>query len=225
MRMRRIEGYMLRPEEAQERWLHTLLDAGKDTEYGKKHGFSSIRNAESFAKTVPMQDYEGIKGQIARMMQGEQNVLWPGEVNWYSKSSGTTSEKSKFIPIPEANLYACHIAGSWDSLALLYHNKPDMEVFRRRNLVLPGSYESLKEYPKTKFGDISALLTFHMPAIGRMFYTPDFDIALQPNFEDKINQIATVISKQDDIVMVAESHEVQNNSVQATFTYLVQEDV
>jgi hypothetical protein len=201
MRMRRIEGYMLRPEEAQERWLHTLLDAGKDTEYGKKHGFSSIRNAESFAKTVPMQDYEGIKGQIARMMQGEQNVLWPGEVNWYSKSSGTTSEKSKFIPIPEANLYACHIAGSWDSLALLYHNKPDMEVFRRRNLVLPGSYESLKEYPKTKFGDISALLTFHMPAIGRMFYTPDIDIALQPNFEDKINQIATVISKQDDIVM------------------------
>jgi hypothetical protein len=150
---------------------------------------------------VPANDYDSIKGYISRMMRGERDVLWPGEINWYSKSSGTTSDKSKFIPVPFENMYGCHVAGSWDSLALLYHNKPDMEVFQRKNLLVVGSFDALNDYPKTHYGDISAVLTHHMPWIGRMFYTPDFDTVLQPNFESKLEQIADLTSKQDDIVM------------------------
>jgi hypothetical protein len=200
-RMRRIEQYMRNPEEAQERWLRKLLDTARDTEFGRQHGFSDLRNAEDFARQVPISDYDGIKSQIFRMMRGERDVLWPGEVNWYSKSSGTTSDKSKFIPVPESNLRGCHVAGSLDSLALLYHNRPNMEIFRRRNLVMSGSFQALPEYPKTRFGDVSAVLTYHMPAIGRWFYTPDFDVVLQADFEKKIEQVADITSKQDDIVM------------------------
>jgi hypothetical protein len=200
-RMRRIEQYMRDPEEAQERWLRKLLDTARDTEFGRQHGFSGLRNAEDFARQVPISDYDGIKGQIFRMMRGERDVLWPGEVNWYSKSSGTTSDKSKFIPVPESNLRGCHMAGSLDSLALLYHNRPNMEIFRRRNLVMSGSFQELPEYPKTRFGDVSAVLTYHMPAVGRWFYTPDFDVVLQADFEKKIEQVAEITSKQDDIVM------------------------
>jgi hypothetical protein len=192
---------MKRPEEPQERWLQRLLDTARNTEFGRQHHFAGIRNADDFARAVPAQDYDRLKGQINRMMHGERNVLWPGEINWYSKSSGTTSDKSKFIPVPMSNLYACHHAGSWDSLALLYHNKPDMEIFRRKNLVMSGSFQALTDYPRTNAGDVSALLTHHMPAIGRAFYTPDFETALLPNFEEKIQRIADTTSRRDDIVM------------------------
>jgi hypothetical protein len=201
LRMRRIERYMQHPEEVQERWLHHLIELARKTEFGQQYNFAEIRNFEDFARNVPVHDYDGLKTQIARMMRGEKDVLWPGEVNWYSKSSGTTSDKSKFIPVPESNLFGCHIAGSWDSMALLYHNKPDMEVFRHKNLVLSGSFTALEEYPKTKYGDVSAVLTEHMPAIGRLFYTPDFETVLQPNFEKKIEQVAELTSKRDDIVL------------------------
>lgn len=201
LRMRRIERYMQRPEEAQERWFRTLIDTARDTEFGRQYNFAGIRTIQDFTRMVPIHDYDKIKGYINRMMHGERDILWPGEINWYSKSSGTTSDKSKFIPVPSVNLYDCHIAGSWDSLALLYHNKPDMQVFRHKNLVLPGSFQSFQERPETRFGDVSAILTYHMPAIGRMFYTPDFEMALQSNFEDKLHKAAEIVSKQNDIVM------------------------
>jgi len=201
LRMKRIERYMQHPEEAQERWLRTLLDTAQNTEFGRSYNFAGIRNADDFAREVPVHDYERIKGYIQRMMHGERDVLWPGEINWYSKSSGTTSDKSKFIPVPYSNMYGCHIAGSWDSLALLYHNKPDMEIFRRKNLVMSGSFEPLADYPKTHYGDVSALLTHHMPSIARSFYTPDLEVVLQSNFEKKLEQVAEITSKQDDVVM------------------------
>ncbi|MCA0238834.1 MAG: GH3 auxin-responsive promoter family protein [Bacteroidetes bacterium] len=201
VRMKRIEHYIEHPEEVQERWLRSLIDAAQSTEFGRRYGFSEIRDAEEFARRVPVHDYEKLKGDINRMMHGEQDVLWPGEINWYSKSSGTTSDKSKYIPVPYANMYDCHIAGSWDSLAMLYNNKPDMEIFRRKNLVMSGSFESLIDYPKTNYGDVSAVLTYHMPAIARPFYTPDLEVVLQSNFEDKIEQVAEITSKEDDVVM------------------------
>jgi GH3 auxin-responsive promoter len=201
LRMKRIERYMQHPEIAQEYWFKSLLATAQQTEFGKKYRFSEIKSPEEFARRVPIHDYDGLKGHINRMMHGEPNVLWPGEINWYSKSSGTTSDKSKFIPVPDSNLSDNHIAGSWDSLALLYYNKPDMEVFRRKNLIMPGSFQAFPDYPKTHFGDVSAVLTQHMPAIGRLFYTPDFETALQSNFEDKIARIAEITSQQDDIVM------------------------
>jgi GH3 auxin-responsive promoter len=201
LRMQRIERYMQRPEEAQDRWFRLLRETARHTEFGKHYGFSDLRTPEAFAQRVPVHDYDRVKPYITRMMHGERDVLWPGEVNWYSKSSGTTSDKSKYIPVPAANLYGNHIAGSWDSVALLYHNKPDMAIFQRKNLLMPGSFQSLPEYPKTKFGDVSAVLTHHMPAIGRIFYTPDFETALLPNFEDKIQRVADIISQRNDLTM------------------------
>jgi hypothetical protein len=201
LRMRRVEQYMQHPEMTQERIFSTLLRQATHTEFGKKYGFGDIRSFDDFQRNVPVHEYDQIKEYIQRMMRGEKDILWPGEVNWYSKSSGTTSDKSKFIPVTRANMYGCHFAGSWDSLALLYHNRPDMEIFKRKNLVMSGSFEPLKEYPKTRYGDVSAVLTYHMPAIARMFYTPDPEVVLQANFEDKIQKVAEITSQQKDVVM------------------------
>ncbi len=201
LRMKRIERFMYRPEHTQERWFRKLIETARHTEFGRQHHFSGIRSIQDFTRQVPVHDYESLKGRINRMMQGERDVLWPGEVNWYSKSSGTTSDKSKYIPIPPANRIHCHNAGSWDSLALIYHNRPDMEIFRRRNLIMPGSIHRLETYPKTRIGDVSAILTYHMPLIGHLFFTPDFETALMPNFEQKLNRIADLVSRMDDVVM------------------------
>jgi hypothetical protein len=201
LRLRRVEQYMLQPEQSQEKWLFKLIETAKDTEFGKKYGFDSIKSAEDFAEKVPIHDYEGLKNYIARMMRGERDILWPGEINWYAKSSGTTSDKSKYIPVPYTNLYHNHIGGSWDSLALLYHNRPNSEIFKRKNLVMAGSYTTLPEYPQTKFGDVSSILVAHMPAIGRAFYAPESDVALIANFEEKIAKIAEVTSESTDIGM------------------------
>jgi hypothetical protein len=202
LRMKRIEQYMRRPDPFQERWLLSLLETAAKTSVGIKYHFSEIKDGNEYANRVPVQDYNQIKASIEKMMLGYKDVLWPGEVNWYSKSSGTTEDKSKFIPVPYSNLYKCHLSGPWDSLALLYYNRPDVEIFRRKNLILPGSFSSYSAYPKTRTGDISAILTYHMPTIGKIFYTPDIDLALQPFFETKLKTIANQI-KDEDIGMIA----------------------
>jgi GH3 auxin-responsive promoter len=201
LRMRRIERYMQRPEEVQHYWFTKLVRASENTVLGRQHGFRGIRTIDDFQRQVPVHDYDTIKPYIDRMMLGERNVLWPGEVNWYSKSSGTTSDKSKFIPVTYANMFGNHVAGSWDSLALLYSNRPDMEVFRRKNLVMAGSFETFQPYPRTKFGDVSAILVQNMPAVGRAFYAPDFSTMLQSDSERKIEMTADQVSKRTDIVM------------------------
>jgi hypothetical protein len=201
LRMLRIERYMQRPEESQEHWLRQLLGTAQNTKFGRKYGFSDLRTADDFAQRVPVQDYDSLKDGISSMMHGERDVLWPGVVNWYSKSSGTTSDKSKFIPVPPDNLSGNHIAGSWDSLALLYNYKPDLEIFCRNNLLLPGSFTTLPEHPATRFGDVSSILIHHMPAIGKWFYLPDFEVALMSNFEEKIKKTAEITAQRDDIAM------------------------
>ncbi len=201
LRMLRIEGYMREPGGAQERWLQYLLDNGRYTTYGRRYGFDDIQSWESFAAEVPIVEYDDLKPYIFEMMNGGRDVLWPGVVSWYSKSSGTTSDKSKYIPVPFDNLHGNHVAGSWDSLALLYHHHADLDIFKYKNLIMPGSLSVWPENPQTQVGDVSALLVHHMPAIGRLFYLPDFETALLSNFEEKIARIAQIASQRDDIVM------------------------
>ncbi len=198
-RMRRIEQFMRDPEPVQQRWFQRLVESARYTEFGRRYGFANLRTIEAFRANVPIHDYDALKSDIARMMHGERDVLWPGEVRWFSKSSGTTSERSKFIPVPRSNLIHAHLAGIWDSLALLYHNCPDLQAFRYRNLYMPGSFSALPDYPKTRVGDVSAVLAYHAPFIGRIFQVPDVDTALMPDFEQKIERIAEITSRRDDI--------------------------
>ncbi len=200
-RMRRIEWFMRHPGEAQDRMFRKLVERGKGTEFGKRHGLDSVKTQADFAEKIPIQDYEGFKNDISRMMRGERDVLVPGEVRWYAKSSGTTSDKSKFIPTPPLNVFRGHIRASWDSVALLYDMRPDMMIFQKRSLLLPGSHTPLPEHPRTRFGDVSAVLVEHMPRIGKMHTAVPDEIAQLANFEEKINRTAEVCSKMDDVVM------------------------
>jgi hypothetical protein len=156
LRMRRIEEMMRSPEEAQERVFRSLLDTAQNTEFGRRYNFAGIHNHEQFARTVPVHDYESLKNDIARMMRGERDVLWPGEINWYSQKQRHHQRQKQIHPRADGESGACHIAGTWDSVALLYAQPAGYGNFQ---IPEPGHarlFRFLAGVPETRTGDVSA---------------------------------------------------------------------
>lgn len=202
LRYRSLKRFMDQPHKVQRRLLKQLIEASRHTEWGRTFNYRSIRNHEDFAKNVPIQDYESLKPYIQRMMHGEKDVLWTGQVNWFSKSSGTTSDKSKFIPVTRQNLKHCHIRGSWDTMTLTYHNLPNARQFECKSMIMGGSLERFEPYPKTMFGDVSAIMIQNMPLVGRPFYIPDIEVALLANWEEKLEKLAKAAINEPKVVMI-----------------------
>jgi len=200
-RISSIEHFMKNPIEVQEALLQNLIRPNIHTKFGKKYGFSDIKNSRQFAENVPIHDYDSLKPYINKMMHGESDVLWNGTVKWYSKSSGTTSDKSKFIPVTAQNLKDCHLRGSWDSLTMLYNNKENSDIFSGKNLVMGGSLSNFSEFPKSQIGDVSAIMLYNMPSYIRQFYAPSLDIGLMSEWEQKIELMAQQ-TKDQNIIMI-----------------------
>ncbi len=197
MRYKEIEHIINNPHEAQSQVFKSLIEAAKHTEWGKKHGFSSIRTPKDFQNNVPVQDYESLKPYIKRMMDGEKDVLWHGQVEMFSKSSGTTSDKSKFIPVSQQNFKDCHIRGTWDTMTIIYDQIPDCSIFSGKNFIMAGNHSVYKPGLKTIYGDVSALMVKNMPKIARPFMEPDFDIVFRDDWESKIKLMVEVACKPD----------------------------
>ena len=192
-----IQNFIENPHPYQERTFHYLINKAANTEWGIKYDYDHIRSVEDFRQKVPICEYDDLEPYIKRMMEGSYNILWPGFVNWFSKSSGTTSNKSKFIPVTKENLRRCHFKGNWDVVTLLYKGRPDARIFERKNLVMGGSLDNYAPNPMTKFGDISAVMLYNMPFLGRPFYTPDFHTALLPDWDEKIDRMVEICTKED----------------------------
>lgn len=190
------------PHKVQQQVLEQLIQGAKHTEWGLKHNFKKVKSQADFARHVPISDYEDLYPYIKRMLLGERDVLWNGAVRWFSKSSGTTSGKSKFIPVTRQNLRKCHIRGTWDTMNLFYHNRPDARQFECKSLLMGGSLDSYPEYPRSKVGDVSAIMIHHMPSVSRPFFTPDIETALIPEWEVKLERLAQITAKEKDMVMI-----------------------
>lgn len=182
----------IHPARTQEELWRSLRYAAGQTKWGQQYDYKSMRSFKDFAAQVPLQDYGSLKPYIERMMLGEKDVLWPGQVKWFSKSSGTTSDKSKIIPVTSVNLRKTHIGGSWQTMMWFYHNRKDARQFELKSLIMGGSLSSFPPYPKTKIGDISAIMTFNMPLIGHPFFTPDFKTAIMSDYEAKLERMAQI---------------------------------
>ncbi|MCB0664405.1 MAG: GH3 auxin-responsive promoter family protein [Saprospiraceae bacterium] len=198
-RYKKLEYSFLHPHVSQSDILENLLFSASETEVGTQYQFDEIRHYQDFKDRLPVNTYEDVKHDINRMMHGLPDVLWPGVVYWYAKSSGTTHDKSKFIPVSRQNLKHCHVKGFWDSLAILYNNYPDAKIFEYNNLVLGGTLYDFEPNPETRFGDISAILIHEMPLVGRPFYSPDFETAFIKKWDEKIERAAQLASRDRDI--------------------------
>jgi hypothetical protein len=190
-RMHQIELFERYPHEVQLEWFSKLIDSAKGTEWGGKYGYTSITTEEEFRNRVPVQEYEDIKPYVERLRKGEQNILWPSEIRWFAKSSGTTSDKSKYIPVSDESMEDCHFKGGKDMLTLYCNNYPDTHLFDGKTLPLAGSYKEDEDNGYSRNGDLSAILTENLPAWAEFFRAPDRSIALMSEWEEKMDKIAT----------------------------------
>ena len=189
-RLKAIARYATDAEEIQRKVLTRLLREAAQTAYGRDHGFGEIRSYEEFSRTVPVNTYEELKGFIDRMRHGERDVLWKGRVKWYAKSSGTTNDKSKFIPVSSAGLHDTHYAGGTDAVALYLHSHPESRLFDGRALILGGSHQPNYNLPGSLVGDLSAILIENINPVVNLFRVPKKRVALLSDFEEKRDLIA-----------------------------------
>ena len=189
-RQKELDRHYHDAEALQNQVMHRLIERARDTEYGINHLFSSTKNYEQFAQNVPVNTYEELKNDIDRMRHGEHDVLWPGSVKWYAKSSGTTNDKSKFIPVSNEGLQHIHYAGGFDSVALYLRNNPKSRLFDGRALILGGSHAPNYDFSNSLVGDLSAILIENINPLANLVRVPCKKTALLSDFEVKRDRIA-----------------------------------
>jgi len=196
-RIYQIQLYHEHPIDIQNEVLFSLLNNASDTEWGIRHGFKKIETLADFRNAVPLQNYEDIKPFVDRVREGEKNVLWPGETRWFAKSSGTTNDKSKFIPVTKEALEDCHIRGPKDVLAMFINNYPETKILKGKMLTLGGSHQINKDFNNSFYGDLSAILLENVPFWSDFIRTPPTEIALIEEFEEKIERIIETALEQN----------------------------
>lgn len=190
MRLWRIQGWVEHPVSSQREVLQDLVTSAQYTEFGRKYNFSSLFSTRDFKKAVPIHEYDDLKPYIQRMMNGEENILWNTPVNWFAKSSGTTSDKSKFIPVSDESLEDCHYKAAKDTLTLYYNFNPESELLTGKGLVIGGSHTVHQLHDNIHYGDLSAVLLQNSPLWGQWIRTPELSIALMDEWESKIEKLA-----------------------------------
>lgn len=189
-RLRQLDRYATEAERLQMQALLTLTERARDTEWGRSHGFAGIGTYERFAQAQPVSTYDDLKGAIQRMRQGESDILWPGRVKWYAKSSGTTSDKSKFIPVSPEALKDTHYRGGQDAVVWYLRNHPQSRLFDGRALILGGSHAPDHNLGQSRTGDLSAILIEHINPLVNLIRVPKKETALLSDFEVKRDRIA-----------------------------------
>ncbi|KYP15452.1 GH3 auxin-responsive promoter family protein [Flavihumibacter sp. CACIAM 22H1] len=190
LRLWQIEQWVTNPVAAQREVLQELVTSAQYTEIGRQYGFNRLFTVRDFKRTVPVHEYDDLKPYIERMMTGEENLLWNTPIRWFAKSSGTTSERSKFIPVSDESLEENHFQGAKDVLTLYYGCNPESELLGGKGLVIGGSHQLSQATEDISFGDLSAVLLQNTPFWGHWIRTPELSIALLDEWEHKIEQLA-----------------------------------
>ena len=189
-RRKALERYGHEAEALQRGVMKRLVQKAEHTEWGKSHGFAKVKTYEDFAASSGVNTYEELKGYIDRMRQGEKDVLWPGTVRWYAKSSGTTNDKSKFIPVSPDGLKDTHYAGGRDVVVWYLGNNPQSRIFDGKALILGGSHAPNYNLKDSLVGDLSAILIENINPLVNMVRVPRKETALLSDFETKRDRIA-----------------------------------
>ena len=189
-RARRVARWATQAEETQAAVLERLLARAAHTEWGLRYEYGRLTGYEQFARAVPLTTYDTLKTDIDRMRHGEQSVLWPGVVKWYAKSSGTTNDKSKFIPVSREGLKHTHYQGGTDAVAIYLGNNRESRMFDGKGLILGGSHSPNYNVEGSLVGDLSAILIENINPLVNLVRVPKKQTALLGDFEVKRDRIA-----------------------------------
>ncbi|WP_185858452.1 GH3 auxin-responsive promoter family protein [Blattabacterium cuenoti] len=200
-RIKNIESFMRYPIEIQNQLIHQLIFYARDTEFGKKYGFRDIKKYQQFDERIPLCKYSDLKSIIKRIRKGEKNILWPGSVKWFAKSSGTTNARSKYIPVTSFSMNECHYKAGKDLLSIYIHNHPKTKIFFGKAVRLGGSHKLYKNY-NTFYGDLSSILIKNMPFWADYICIPGKEIALMSEWEKKLENIIIKTVNKDVRIML-----------------------
>lgn len=196
-RIDQIEHFTKHPIETQKSVWDSLLEKAKHTEIGEKYNFSTTSGYRDFKTNIPLHTYEDLFPYIEKSIAGQENVLWPGKIQWFSKSSGTTNAKSKLIPVTQDAIQDCHYKGGKDLLSIYYHNNPGARLFSGKHLILGGNTSVNRLNESSYFGDLSAIIVKNLPFWAEIRRTPNRQITLMENWEEKIEKMALASLKED----------------------------
>ncbi|MCX6278753.1 MAG: GH3 auxin-responsive promoter family protein [Bacteroidetes bacterium] len=197
-RIHQIELFKIYPHEVQTELLRKLLFTAKNTEWGRRYDFKSLTTTDQFSNRLPVLDYEAHKADIDRLRKGEQNILWPSEIKWFAKSSGTTSDKSKYIPVSMEALEECHFKGGKDLLSIYCNMHENTQLFNGKAIAMGGSHQILEVNNDLYYqGDLSAILIQNLPVWVEFLRTPNLSIALMDDWENKIEMMASETMQHD----------------------------
>lgn len=201
-RLHQIDLFRKYPLEVQHELFERMLQNASKTAFTQQFPLAGITDYESFRSEIPLQDYDTMKPWIDRLMAGEQNLLWPQDTKWFAKSSGTTSDRSKFIPVTRESLEECHYKGGKDLLALYYENYPNRKLYKGKHLIVGGSAQVLPLTHDAYQGDLSAIIVKNLPWWAEIRRTPSREIALMSEWESKIEKMA-LSTMNEDVYIIA----------------------
>ncbi|KAA6323953.1 hypothetical protein EZS27_026664 [termite gut metagenome] len=192
LRLNEIDKYATHSGEIQQKVLFHLIEKAKNTEWGIKYDYKSIRNYENYKNRVPVQTYDDIKPYVDRLLRGESSVLWPSEIRWFAKSSGTTNDRSKFLPVSQEALHDIHYKGGKDAIALYLRMNSESNLFSGKALILGGSHRpDFNLHNNNRIGDLSAILIQNAGLLVDYFRVPNKKISLMDDWESKIEAIVS----------------------------------
>ena len=187
-RIKLIERAIQNPIECQNKILINNIKYAKTTFFGDEHHFNIIENYSDFKDKVPLSDYLKLKGYIELSIKYKRDILWPGKIKWFAKSSGTTTHQSKFIPITKESLKLCHFKAGKDMLSLYLQNNPNSKILEGKSLMIGGS-TNLNQFKYSYSGDLSAIIIKNLPIWVQIKRLPSMKTALLEDWEKKITNI------------------------------------
>lgn len=174
-----------------------LIKRGRQTEWGKKYAYDEIKTVSDFQTTVPISCYEDIQPYVERLLRGENYLLWPEKIKYFSKSSGTTGSKSKYIPVSKEALNNCHYRGGRSLFASYFSQNLDSSLLMGQNFALGGSRQFSEIGADKYIADVSVILMKNLPWWARLRRSPHFSVACMTEWEDKLVRIAEIIAYQN----------------------------
>lgn len=196
-RLHQIALFRQYPMEVQAEVLQQHIAAVSSTRFGREHGIRPDTSPEGYREQVPLRDYNAMKPWIEAVRAGEPDVLWPGDVKWHAKSSGTTHDRSKFIPVTEGALEKCHYKGGKDLLAMYVDAVPKARLYGGRHLIVGGTGRAEEADNGVLTGDLSAIIINNLPWWCEWRRTPARSIALMASWEEKIERMTETTMDQD----------------------------
>jgi hypothetical protein len=174
------------PVETQQRVFDDLIQKARKTQFGKDHNFDAVRSYNDFTKQVPIRDYEGLRNYVDRVVQGEENILWPGKPMYFAKTSGTTSG-AKYIPLTKESM-PYHIEAARNAILHYIHETGKAEFVDGKMIFLQGS-PILEKKNGIQLGRLSGIVAHYVPNYLQKNRLPSLETNCIEDWETKVDAI------------------------------------